>query len=170
MTIIGTLVTPSDHERFWSKVDKSGNCWEWAGARDENGYGFFWLSGRPRKTHRVAYQTLRGAVPDGMNLDHLCRNPPCLNPDHLEVVTSSENQRRGLNGFGARDMCKQGLHDISDPVSWYVDPAGHRTCHQCVRDRTGRKDNCPWCGKYLTVLHIHSPKHNCKGKKALECE
>lgn len=82
-------------DRFWRLVDKSGDCWLWMGAKWK-GYGQFGVQQSPgvwplRKAHRVAYELIVGPIPDGMQLDHLCRNPSCVNPDHLEPVTNREN-------------------------------------------------------------------------------
>ena len=79
--------------RFWQKVDKSGDCWEWIGAVS-SGYGHFQTDGGTTTAHRVAYQLLVGPIPDGLHVDHLCRNTLCVNPDHLEPVTQAENNRR----------------------------------------------------------------------------
>lgn len=77
-------------------------CWEWAGSRTVNGYGKMTVGVGPdrRQTvvHRVVYEALVGAVPAGLDLDHLCRNRACANPVHLEPVTRSENLRRGIGG------------------------------------------------------------------------
>jgi hypothetical protein len=70
-------------------------CWVWLRACDSHGYGSLWDKGRCLKAHRALYERHVGPVPDGLDLDHLCRNPPCVNPDHLEVVTRAENTRRG---------------------------------------------------------------------------
>lgn len=82
--------------KFWGYVLPTGFCWEWTGQKD-SGYGRY--SGRP--AHRVTYEVLVGPIPDGLTLDHLCRNKGCVNPDHLEPVTSSENTRRAQRLFRA---------------------------------------------------------------------
>ena len=92
--------------RFWAKVNpmtyrpEIGPCWEWTGGRDGNGYGRFAV-GRgehPRTTFapRLAYETLVGAIPDGFEPDHLCRNRACVRPQHLEPVARVVNVHRGL--------------------------------------------------------------------------
>lgn len=86
-------------ERFLSKVDKRADgCWHWTAALMPNGYGYFRVSTPRRRmvyAHRAAYELLVGPIPDGMVIDHLCRNKSCVNPEHLEVVTQGENVRRG---------------------------------------------------------------------------
>ena len=85
--------------RLWAKVDKSGDCWIWTGCRIRHGYGRISGPGRkPLLAHRVAYELTYGPIPDGLELDHLCRNPSCVRPDHLEPVTHLENVRRGDKG------------------------------------------------------------------------
>lgn len=88
-----------DQERFWDKVNKQGDggCWLWTGAT-ANGYGYFRLGCKVVPAHRVAYVWLRGDIPDGMDLDHLCRCRCCVNPSHLEPVSRSENTKRGRTG------------------------------------------------------------------------
>lgn len=101
-------------ERFWSKVDKHGPvpayapslgpCWIWTAAQI-TGYGIFWMNGHNVFAHRLLYEAERGSVPDGLQLDHLCRIRNCVRPDHLEPVTALENQLRG-NGFAAVNLAK----------------------------------------------------------------
>lgn len=87
---------PPTAETFWSKVDKAGTCWLWGAAKHEDGYGRAWWGGRLRPAHRVAYELTVGLIPEGHDLDHLCRVHECVRPDHLEPVTRKENLRRGV--------------------------------------------------------------------------
>ena len=83
-------------EGFEAKIhfEPNSGCWLWAGADNGVGYGKY----RGKYAHRVAYEAARGAIPEGMFLDHLCRVRCCVNPDHLEPVTNVENIRRGMAG------------------------------------------------------------------------
>lgn len=92
-------LTPEHFRRFWSKVDKGPECWTWRGAVHPNGYGSWTVTydGRRQtsvRPHRVAWFDIRGPIPDGLVLDHLCRNQVCVNPDHLEIVSQSVNISR----------------------------------------------------------------------------
>ncbi|WP_373067536.1 HNH endonuclease signature motif containing protein [Gemmatimonas sp.] len=86
-------------ERFTTRFNRStpDNCWEWTGARNASGYGQFWPHGREggkRYAHRFSYEHFVGPIPDGMQVDHLCENPWCVNPAHLEPVSGLINMRR----------------------------------------------------------------------------
>lgn len=70
-------------------------CWEWTGSRLKAGYGLTWRDGRKVLAHRAYYEEWCGPIPPGMVIDHLCENPCCVFPPHLEVVTNAENTRRG---------------------------------------------------------------------------
>jgi hypothetical protein len=90
-----TVVTRRGSDRdanFWAKVDKTETCWLWTGAM-LNGYGKFW-AGKTVFAHRWSYERFIGPIPKGLHLDHLCRVPACVRPDHLEAVTNRENVLR----------------------------------------------------------------------------
>lgn len=122
--------------RLALKIDRSGDCWEWTAGKSHNGYGLFWLDGQMRYAHRVTYESIVGPIPDGLDLDHLCRNRACVNPDHLEPVTRSENLRRG-DGVVGRQMrratCIRG-HEFK-----HVDSLGRRVCRICANENRRRR-------------------------------
>lgn len=115
-------------ERFWFNVDKSGDCWEWTAGHSGNGYAQFQVGERPHPAHRIAYLLLIGPIPDGLVLDHLCRNINCVNPAHLEPVTRVENIQRGENHWRNKTHCPQG-HEYT-PENTYV-YRGRRQCRTC---------------------------------------
>jgi hypothetical protein len=118
---------------FWEKVERSPGCWRWTAGRDMDGYGVFHTAGKARGAHRVAYELLVGSIPAGLQIDHLCRNRSCVNPEHLEPVTPRENQRRADVALGIRSAathCPQG-HEYS-PENTYMAKT-KRNCRECRR-------------------------------------
>ena len=110
--------------RFWDKVDIGTitGCWEWTAAKNSNGYGCFGIDGRSQLAHRLAYEAEVGPIPEGLTIDHLCRNRLCVNPSHLEPVTVAENNRRASRLI---THCKRG--------------------HELVSTPSGRQRRCPIC-------------------------
>lgn len=117
--------------RFMEKTRSEGDCLVWTAYRNEAGYGKFRVNGRSVRAHRYAYERLVGPIPVGLVLDHLCRNPACVNPDHLEAVTQRENIRRGVNGHAAKTTCCRG-HEYT-PENTRLKRAGGRDCRACER-------------------------------------
>lgn len=126
---------PALEDRFWPKVDASGDCWLWTASRFPDGYGSFSVNGRARGAHRVAYELLVGPIPSGLTLDHLCRNPSCVNPTHLEPVTDRENVRRGHGPTAVNARKTHCIHGhLLDEQNTYIYPAG-RCCRRCAITR-----------------------------------
>lgn len=107
---------------FWEKVVKSQGCWQWTGYAVD-GYG----QHAGTQAHRYAYTELVGPIPEGLTIDHLCRNRSCVNPDHMEPVTRAENTRRA---FALKTHCKRG-HEF-DAANTYRTKGGHRSCRKCT--------------------------------------
>ena len=128
--------------RFMEKVrvDEVTDCWVWTGTWKGKGYACFQIARhRSARGHRWAYENLVGPIPDGLQLDHLCRNRMCVNPAHLEPVTHGENQRRGMRGSQAH--CLRG-HRF-DEANTAIRRDGRRRCRQCQRDRRTRSSRAP---------------------------
>ena len=125
-------------KRFWSHVDRAGECWLWMRARDPNGYGRVGWYGAVRLAHRVAYELERGEIPGGLPLDHLCRTPACVRPDHLEPVQTRENTARGRHPSAVAlrtDRCIRGhAFDQENTRIW----RGERICRACTKLRKSR--------------------------------
>lgn len=111
-------------------------CWEWQGLQTSNGYGK-WSKGpgqRVRAIHRITWEHYKNQeVPEGLQLDHTCRNRLCCNPDHLEPVTPSENTMRQDHYERRKTHCPKG-HEY-DEANTRITPAGKRVCRTCDRER-----------------------------------
>lgn len=121
-------------ERFWPKVQGASaeECWLWLGAKTPDGYGRFYISpGRYQAAHRFAYEQLVAEIPAGLELDHLCRQPSCVNPWHVDPVTTAVNSERRPHGQSQKTHCPAG-HPYS-PENTHVRAKGRgrrcRTCH-----------------------------------------
>ncbi len=133
-------------DRFVEKFEKRGadECWPWTGNLDRNGYGQFMLYRQGRSivkyigAHRFSYEHFVGPIPKGLVIDHLCRNPACVNPSHLEPVTNGENIRRGFAvTLGPLYPCG---HPRGSENSYYNrSKNGSPTCRTCAKERTRKQ-------------------------------
>ena len=124
---------PEDVEvRFHRNYKVVDGCWLWTGHLNNKGYGKFSEDWRIKVyAHRWAYQRFVGPIPDGLQIDHLCRNRACVNPAHLEAVTPRVNQRRSPLCRAHKTHCVNG-HPF-DEVNTYVRSDGSRQCRTCRR-------------------------------------
>lgn len=129
--------------RVNAKIDFTGPCWLWTASKTGNGYGKIWWTAEQRlvPAHRVVYELLVGPIPDGMELDHLCRTPACVNPEHLEPVSHRINMLRGLTVVAlhaAKTTWPRG-HEY-DAV---IPKSGKRYCRTCdnAQQRERRRRN-----------------------------
>lgn len=126
---------------FWTSFDKEPNteCWNWTGYLAKDGYGYFSFRGKWLRAHRVSYILLHGGIPEGLELDHLCRNPACVYPNHLEAVTHRENILRGVSpaAMNARlTHCLRGHLLTGEDIYRRKDTGGNaRACNKCRRAR-----------------------------------
>jgi HNH endonuclease len=134
--------------RFIPRIDVQANgCWLWKGTKDNYGYGRFMFDGKQLTAHRASYLLFVGPLPEGMEPDHLCKNPGCVNFTHLEAVTHRENTLRG-NSFSAHNAakthCKYGhpfTHENTYNSPSWKNPRW-RGCRQCRNTyRIRRKPN-----------------------------
>lgn len=120
-------------EKLSARIEPSPECWGWRGWHNNLGYGYVRWEKRDRPAHRVVMEILNGGpFTPGTDIDHLCRNPGCVNPDHLEPVPHQVNIRRGR--AGTKTACTRG-HDWSDPKNVYRRRDGRRWCAACNRER-----------------------------------
>lgn len=119
----------------------TGDCIVWTGATDKNGYGRINVNGENKTVYRVAYELEHGPIPEGLEPDHLCRNPPCLNVGHLEAVSRRVNTMRGMSALVTKERaanrthCKNS-HELTEAntIIRFKNGYRYRMCRRCVND------------------------------------
>ena len=132
-------------ERFWEKVNRvdGEGCWLWTSTRNRRGYGRFHVGKHKHVyAHRYSVELSGRVIPEGFEVDHLCSNPPCARPDHLDVVSHQENVRRGQGWSGSKARqthCLRG-HEF-DAKNTRIEASGRRQCRSCaaLRQRASRR-------------------------------
>lgn len=124
-------------DKFWRSVgpdETGGDCWVWAGFLDSKGYGKLSSRGKTLFAHRVSYELIVAEIPDGLQIDHLCRNKSCVNPWHLEPVTGSVNTLRAVEARIPPTHCRHGHEYTDETLLIRPTPTGStRKCRICVR-------------------------------------
>jgi len=164
-------MTEAEH---WQRFDENtyrepnSGCWLWLGTTNGRDYGSLTRGNKVRLAHRLSYERHKGAIPEGLQIDHLCRVPSCINPDHLEAVTSRENTLRGAlpkilrERAANRTHCRRG--HIRTPETSYRTKAGAITCLVCsgitnevIRSqkaaKKGSRVQCPECQTFHNQRH-----------------
>lgn len=132
----------TNYQYFINRVQKTDTCWIWVGTLTAKGYGRFTRGRKMReRAHRWAYEYFVGPIPEGLTIDHLCKVKACVNPQHLEAVTSEENIARYHNGRAdlydwQNGKCKKG-HDLA-VVGYRERPKKGRECMGCRREASKR--------------------------------
>lgn len=148
--LVLVLMRKTLQQRFDEKVEKQADgCWRWVGAIQKAGYGCLWNGERVCLAHRIAYELFVGPIPDGKEIDHLCRNRWCVNPLHMEPVTGHENNMRGFSVAARnakRTHCPQG-HELS----FKKERGGTKTRRYCKTCRNASSlrwyyENGAWAG------------------------
>lgn len=153
-------MTPQEKRKVLSRFTVGDKCWEWTAGKSSKGYGMVYVGGKMQMAYRVVYELYRGAIPEGRQLDHLCRNPGCVNPEHLEPVTSKENTLRG-EGIAARNArkthCIHGHKYTPENTIIRKDGAG-KECRTCRHNRAQERRKRTIIEKYGSFKNMLSKR------------
>lgn len=127
-------ITPKVLQRFWDKVEKTKSCWNWTAAHTIAGYGQFGFNKKMFLAHRFSYEIIKGEIPNGLTIDHLCNNVKCVNPEHLEAVDINTNLKRSKNQITTKNSNKEHcIHGHSLINNFYRTTNDGRRCKTCVK-------------------------------------
>lgn len=124
-------------EDKYEPVSESG-CWIWSDALSTGGYGQYWTGDKAVMAHRYSYEKAGNDIPNGMEIDHLCRVRCCVNPAHLEPVTRAENMRRAVPFRSETTHCKHG-HEYKPENTYINKKTGVKQCKECHRLREAKR-------------------------------
>lgn len=131
-------------QAVWDKIELTGFCWLWRGYVDKHGYGYASWEGKSPRAHRIVFETLVGTIPQGLQLDHLCRIRNCVNPCHLEPVSCKENLSRSHNTQATvntrKTHCAQGHEYTPENTS---QEKSQRACKTCKKIRAKARNSTP---------------------------
>jgi len=133
---------PALPTRFWAKVRPAASgCWEWTGATNSRGYGCFGVDGASQLAHRHLYSVLVGTIPEGLTIDHLCRNKVCANPAHLEPTTRRENSFRAYEQDRPSHCPRGHAYTPANTITKHRSNGGiNRMCRGCTEARRAEKN------------------------------
>lgn len=146
------ILTPLQFSKV--SIDTETGCWIWGGGKNNSGYACIWNNKKSNSGHILVYEYFIGTVPENLQLDHTCHDPSvcrkgvkckhraCINPLHMEPVTSLENTRRGgrVGKQPIETICRKGLHELNEENT-YVAPDGSRRCRPCGTETSRRIRN-----------------------------
>lgn len=124
----------SNFDRFMKRVKhglKKEDCWEWIGSKDKHGYGRFWICGEKTTAQRASYRMFIGDFPNHYQIDHICRNPSCVNPKHLQAITVKENLALRIL---TKTVCRKG--HMFTPETTMIETVNGKTVRRCKICRT----------------------------------
>ncbi len=152
------------------EISDVDDCWNWTATKSKRGYGYANVDGRSYRAHRLSYMIFVGEIPDGLVLDHICNNPSCVNPAHLEAKTQRANILRGTSPTASnhrKQTCKRG-HPL-DSTNLMQRADGNRNCLICQTERARLGRVNPWrkqpitckCGRQIFPKGMTSHRRRC---------